>query len=220
MIGSIAPNGSSISITRRVGGERAGDADPLALAARELRRVAVARCSRVEADELEQLVDARARCASLVPAEQPRHGGDVLGRSCGAGTGRSAGSRSRSRAAARPACGRARCWPPSRMSPLGDLDHAVDHPHRGRLAAARRADQHADLARRDRRARGASTAGSVCARVALRRLAELKRCCRRARRRPRGAGRSRKYSQREGLPGEARDPTEAAWRGRARFLKP
>ena len=32
------------------------------------------------------------------------------------------------------------------MSPLGDVDHAVDHPHRGGLAAAGRADEHADLA--------------------------------------------------------------------------
>ena len=35
-IGSIAANGSSISMHRRVGGERAGDADALALAAGEL----------------------------------------------------------------------------------------------------------------------------------------------------------------------------------------
>src|SRR5918992_890542 len=32
--------------------------------------------------------------------------------------------------------------------PLGDLDRAVDHPHRGGLAAARGADEDADLARR------------------------------------------------------------------------
>ena len=43
---------------RRVGGERAGDADALALPAGELRRVAVAVRAGFEADELEQLVDA------------------------------------------------------------------------------------------------------------------------------------------------------------------
>ena len=49
-----------------IGGQRAGDADPLLLAARELRRVAVAELG-IEADQLEQLVDARlrrARCPS------------------------------------------------------------------------------------------------------------------------------------------------------------
>ena len=35
----------------------------------------------------------------------------------------------------------------------GDVDHPVDHPHRGGLAAAGRADEHADLAGGDRRAR-------------------------------------------------------------------
>ena len=53
---------------RRVGGEGAGDADALALAAGELRGIAVADRRR-QADELEQLVDAVAD-ALLVPAEQ------------------------------------------------------------------------------------------------------------------------------------------------------
>ena len=57
MIGSSAPNGSSISITGGVGGERPRQPDALALAARELRGVAVRGRRRVEADELEQLVD-------------------------------------------------------------------------------------------------------------------------------------------------------------------
>src|SRR4051812_31239662 len=101
LIGSIAPNGSSMRSSGggagrgggapaprglapgglgRVGGargERAGHADALALAAGELGRVAVARLVRVERDELEQLVHAR-RDALLVPAEQPRDGGDVV----------------------------------------------------------------------------------------------------------------------------------------------
>ena len=41
----------------RVGGEAAGDADPLLLAAGELARVAAAVLARVEADQLEQLLD-------------------------------------------------------------------------------------------------------------------------------------------------------------------
>ena len=133
---------------RRVGGERAGDADALALAAGQLRRVAVAPSPRSSADELEQLVDARAD-ALLVPAEQLRDGGDVVGDRLVreqadlldhvADLAPQLGRRR----------GRGRSRPPSRMSPLGDVDHAVDHPHRGRLAAARRADEHADLARRD-----------------------------------------------------------------------
>jgi hypothetical protein len=55
------------------------------------------------------------------------------------------------------------------MSPLV---MSVDHPHRGRLAAAGRADQHADLARghgQGQRVDG----GAVGAGVALRRLVEL-----------------------------------------------
>ena len=76
---------------RRVDGERAGDADALALAAGELRRVAVAHLVRVEPDELEQLVDARGD-ALLVPAEQARARSRCSRRPCGAGTGRSAGS--------------------------------------------------------------------------------------------------------------------------------
>ena len=61
---------------RRVGGQRAGHADALALAAAELGGVAVAHV-RVEADELEQLVDAPAD-PGAVPALQARDGGDVV----------------------------------------------------------------------------------------------------------------------------------------------
>ena len=42
---------------RRVGRQRAGDADPLALAAGELVRVALGVARRVETDQVEQLVD-------------------------------------------------------------------------------------------------------------------------------------------------------------------
>ena len=45
---------------RRVGGERAGHADALALAARQLARVAIAVARRIEADQRQQLVGALA----------------------------------------------------------------------------------------------------------------------------------------------------------------
>ena len=60
----------------RVGGQRARDADALALPARQLGRVPAAVRRRVEADQLEQLVDA-GRDASAIPAEQAGHGPDV-----------------------------------------------------------------------------------------------------------------------------------------------
>ena len=58
----------------RVDGERAGDADALALAAGELRRVAVADLVGVERDELDELVHARADARSL---SQPSSFGTV-----------------------------------------------------------------------------------------------------------------------------------------------
>ena len=61
---------------RRVDGERAGEADALALPAGELRGVALAVVG-LEADQLEQLGGARAG-ALLVPAEQARDGRDVV----------------------------------------------------------------------------------------------------------------------------------------------
>ena len=61
--GSSAPNGSSSSISARLGGERARDADALLLAAGELVGPAVAHRRRVELDQLEQLVDAPRGCA-------------------------------------------------------------------------------------------------------------------------------------------------------------
>ena len=100
---------------RRVGGERAGDADALALAAGELRRVALGHLLR-QPDQVEQLVDAvgdPAACPSRAASGPWR----CCQRSYGAGTGRSAGSRSRCRAAGRPASRSLTLRPPSRMSP-------------------------------------------------------------------------------------------------------
>ena len=76
MIGSIGAERLVHQHQRRVGGERAGDADALALAAGELGGVAVAEVAG-QADQLEQLLDARGG-ALLVPAEQLRDGGDVV----------------------------------------------------------------------------------------------------------------------------------------------
>ena len=138
---------------RRVGGQGAGDADALALAAGELRRVARAhrRGSRPMSSSSSS-TRARMRCARSQPSSA-RDGGDVLARSSGAGRGRSAGSRSRCRAAARPGWRSRTDRPSSRMSPLGDLDHAVDQAHRRRLAAARGPDEDADVAGGDLEAR-------------------------------------------------------------------
>ena len=92
---------------RRVGGERAGDADALALAAGELRRVAAGHLLR-QADQVEQLL-ARARRCAACPSRAAAARWRCSRRSSGGGTGRSAGSRSRCRAAARPRRARARC---------------------------------------------------------------------------------------------------------------
>ena len=75
-IGSIAPNGSSISISGGFDGERTREADALALTAGELGREALPVLLRVEPDELEQLADALPDPLPL-PAEQPRHRPDV-----------------------------------------------------------------------------------------------------------------------------------------------
>ena len=61
---------------RRIGGERAGDTDPLALTAGELRRIPVAEHIGLETDGREQLVDAGVD-TPVVPTEQAGHGRDV-----------------------------------------------------------------------------------------------------------------------------------------------
>src|SRR3954453_747783 len=91
LIGSIAPNGSSIRISgggggggrggprapaRRPRGAPAGHADALALAAGELRRIALGHVLR-QPDQVQQLLDAGPD-ALLVPAQELGDGGDVL----------------------------------------------------------------------------------------------------------------------------------------------
>ena len=61
--------------------------------------------------------------------------------------------------------------PSMRMSPLGELDQPVDELERGRLPAAGRADEHADLARGDGE-RQALDGRALSSRVAFRRLVE------------------------------------------------
>src|SRR3954469_4285805 len=66
LIGSMAPNGSSMRSTGGAGARapgtpqrrRPGHADALALAARELGGIAVADLVRIEGDEIDELVDA------------------------------------------------------------------------------------------------------------------------------------------------------------------
>ena len=94
---------------RRVGGERARDADALALPARELRRVARGRSPRGRARSARAARCTRARDARLAPSRAAAARWRCSRRRSGAGTGRSAGSRSRSRAAARSGRARARC---------------------------------------------------------------------------------------------------------------
>ena len=67
--------------------------------------------------------------------------------------------------------------------PFGDVDHAVDHPHGGGLAAARWAHEHADLARRDGE-REVVHSRLVLARIALGGIPELQRRGSRTRGRP------------------------------------
>ena len=156
-----------------VRGERAGDPDPLLLTARELGRIAVARLG-PEADQLEQLGGALL-LARLVPAEQGGDGGDVLG---DRPVGKEADLLDHVADLAPELGGRALADGPvaDEDVALGDLDHPVGHPHRGRLAAPGGADQDADLARRNLEAelvdRGALGPG-----IDLGHLAELDREC-------------------------------------------
>ena len=127
---------------QRVRGKGTGDADPLLLAARELRRVALAELG-VETDQLDQLGGPRPR-PLLLPAEQLRHGADVLGDRA---VGEEADLLDHVTDLAPQLGGVAAAYrlAANQDVALCDLDHAVDHPHRRRLAAAGRPDQDADL---------------------------------------------------------------------------
>ena len=132
---------------RRVGGQGPGHADALALAAGELRRVAVAHLLRVHPDQLEQLVGALGH-ARLVPAEQARDGRDVLG-------DRQVREEADllddvadllAQVVGRPV---EHAAPAEEDVAAGERDHPVDQAHRRGLAAPRRPDEHAHLAGRN-----------------------------------------------------------------------
>jgi hypothetical protein len=128
---------------RWVGGERSGYADPLLLTARELRGVAVHELG-IERDQLHQPGDARL-AAVRVPAEQLRHGRDVLADR----PVREEPDLLDDVADLAPELGRRAVLDRvagDRDLTLADLDRPVDHPHRGRLPAARGSYENADLA--------------------------------------------------------------------------
>ena len=131
----------------RIGREGAREPDPLALAARELGRVARAVVAGGQVDEVEQLVHALVD-PTLVPAEEPWHGGDVLGHGH---VGKEPRLLDDIADPATELGGVERADAPVADADVafGDVDQAVDHLHRGRLAAARGPDEHADLAGRD-----------------------------------------------------------------------
>ncbi len=133
---------------RRVGRERAREADALALAARDLRRVAGAVVLRRQVDEVEQLVHAHGDLG-LRPAEELRHGGHVLGD----GHVREEADLLDHVADAAAQLGlveRVDALPVDPHVARGELDEPVDELHRGRLAAAGGANEAAHLAGRNR----------------------------------------------------------------------
>jgi hypothetical protein len=156
---------------RRVGGQRARDADALLLAAGELRGIAVAHLER-QPDELEQLVDALAD-ALLVPAEHARQRGDVVGDRA---VREQADVLDRVADVAPQLVDRAVVDAAAVDQDLavGDLDHPVHQAHRGGLAAAGGADEHADLTGVHREAEVLDRR-LLLARVALGHVPELER---------------------------------------------
>ena len=216
LIGSMAPKGSSISISG--GSTASARATPTRWRWPPESWPGSGRASRrVEAHELEQLVHPGAD-ALAVPAEQARDRGDVVGH---AEVREQADLLDRVADLA-PQLGRAALADALAVEQdvaLGDVDHPVDHPHRGGLAAAGGADQHADLAGWNGEREAVRTAGSVLPRVALGGLAKLESGCLGARRRPRGVGGVGILH--EGGPGrEAQILLRPLWRARARFAKP
>ena len=122
----------------RLGRERARDADALLLAAGEFVGTAPRERRRIELEEMEQFLDPRGDAAA-VPAQQRRHGGDVL---------RHGAMREETVVLDRVADAAAQFVDrePGRVLAVdqhaagGRLDEPVDHAHQRRLAGARGAD--------------------------------------------------------------------------------
>ena len=129
---------------RRVGSERAGDTDALALPARKLMGISAGELFRVEPHQFEQFGDTLLD-PPLVPAQQPGHGRDIVG---------DAQVRKQSDVlddVAHPQAERDRVDVRDVLlivkdAAIAGLDEPVDHLERGRLSAAGRADQHGQLA--------------------------------------------------------------------------
>jgi hypothetical protein len=132
------PEGLVHEHDRRVHGQGPGHPDPLALAARELVGVAVADLGG-QADHLQQLAHPGPG-PLIVPAGQLGHGGDVLAD----GAVREQADLLDDVADAAPQLGRVDRGHVASVDDdvaAGGLDHPVDHPQGGGLAAARGADQ-------------------------------------------------------------------------------
>ena len=155
-----------------VTGERPRDPDALALTARELSGIALAVLRRVESHQVEELVDALTD-PLLRPAEQVRHDGRVPGhrhvREEADLLDHVADVAAKLRRVERPHAGVV-----EQDVALVDVDEPVHHLHRGRLAAAGRPDEDADLTRLDAERQVVEGIARL-SRVALRRLAELDR---------------------------------------------
>ena len=122
----------------------------------------------VEPHQPQRLGDARRAISAVRELAHLQAEGDVLGRPSCAGTARSSGTPCRccaSRAAAQ-----VTSRPPMRIAPPLGCDEARDHAQRRGLAAARRPEQHQELAVARRRASTAVDHGEVAVALATDRL--------------------------------------------------
>ena len=134
---------------RRVGGQRPGHARRAAARRRRAGPGSVRRTSRAPGPRRASSSSARAAMPRLRPAQEPRHGDDVV-------LDRLVREQARLLDDVADAAAELRHVPRRRVDAVeedaagGRLDQAVDHLEGRRLAAAGRPDEHADLPRRDR----------------------------------------------------------------------
>ena len=155
VISSSAPNGSSISRSCGSADQRAGDRDALAHAARQLVRIAPAPSPSSPTSSSSSRGVARAGRACR---RRPRAAARRSAAPCATAAAPRPGTRSRSRGAARAACGAS---PSTRICPLLGVDQVGDHAQQRRLAAARRAEQREEARRAGRRGRRPRSAVTV-----------------------------------------------------------